>query len=305
MRWFRGGTLSQRLKDKSLTSDEIAKIFHQIATALDYAHSHHVIHRDLKPANILLDTQGNAYLTDFGLAKIIQGTEPDLTQEDNIIGTVTYMSPEQIRGAKLDARSDIYSLGIVLYQMVYGKIPFRRDHDSEYIAVMYKHLESEPPPPSKFNPDIRPELEAIILKALAKNPDDRFQSATEMSELVQRVMGLSQDTQQRNLTRQVSTIETQIAPEHTPTQSSPSQNRLVAIGVLLLIFAMIGGVFITQSDLLTTTQTQSPTLTETSSPTVTPSPLIIPTYSILAGEAQTPQELVVSDEQIRLAQDRL
>jgi serine/threonine protein kinase len=123
MRLLRGGSLSQLLTEGPLTLDQTADIFTQIGRGLAYAHRRNVIHRDLKPSNIMLDDADNAYLTDFGLAKLV-GENVDMTKSGNIVGTPAYMAPEQLRGDSVDHRSDIYSMGVVLYHMLTGQAPF-------------------------------------------------------------------------------------------------------------------------------------------------------------------------------------
>jgi serine/threonine protein kinase len=188
MRLLRGGSLGDLMRHDPLPIERTVDLFSQIAQGLAYAHSKGIVHRDLKPANILLDEVGHAYLTDFGLAKLIDG-ESGMTRSGNIVGTPSYMSPEQLRGEHLDHRSDIYSAGVILYQMLTGKRPFDGD-SSDVVAIIYKHLEKIPPRPTEHNPDIPLEVENIVMKALAKNPDDRFDTIGEMAGKLQLVTGI-------------------------------------------------------------------------------------------------------------------
>jgi serine/threonine protein kinase len=177
MPYVEGGTLRDHLhKKQRLTLVEAASFVDQIASALQYAHDSGVIHRDVKPSNILLRPDGYAYLADFGLAKAILGAEA-LTSIGAIVGTPEYTAPEQSNGIN-DYRSDIYSLGVILYQMLTGQVPFTAESP---IAVSLKHIQIEPTPPSQLNSDIPPSIEAVILKALAKDPDARYQQAQELS----------------------------------------------------------------------------------------------------------------------------
>lgn len=180
MRLLRGGSIAEQLRRGALPLDRAVKLFNQIAGGLDYAHKHGVIHRDLKPSNILLDDAGNAYLTDFGLAKMVEGNS-EFTKTGNIVGTPSYMSPEQLRGEALDHRSDIYSLGVILYQMVTGRQPFESS-GGDVVSVIYKHLEEAPPPPTEHNPQLPASVEEVILTALSKKPSERFDSAQEMAD---------------------------------------------------------------------------------------------------------------------------
>ncbi|HEX6034702.1 MAG TPA: protein kinase [Anaerolineales bacterium] len=177
MRYLEAGTLKDRMvAGRPLPVQEIDRLFTQLADALSYAHGHGVVHRDLKPANALIDSQGNVFLTDFGIAKLLESASPRLTQTDAIMGTPAYISPEQAQGQPVDQRSDIYSLGIILYEMVTGSVPFVAETP---LAVIFKHISDPLPPPSLVKPDIPRPIEKVILKALAKDPRDRFATAAE------------------------------------------------------------------------------------------------------------------------------
>jgi eukaryotic-like serine/threonine-protein kinase len=173
MPFVEGGTLRDYLlKRERLTLEEAGSFLEQIAFALQYAHDHDVVHRDVKPSNILLRPDGHAYLGDFGLAKAKMEAE-SLTHSGSMIGTPEYMAPEQSDGIN-DYRSDIYSLGIILYQMLVGRVPFIADSP---VAVTLRHIQARPTPPRQLNSTIPLSIEEIMLKALAKNPDDRYQQA--------------------------------------------------------------------------------------------------------------------------------
>lgn len=188
MQYIDGGNLQTRLGDgKPLPLNMALRIAREVADALDYAYSQDVIfHRDIKPSNILLDKQGKAYLTDFGIAKALQ--DLDITQTTDVLGTVYYMSPEQAQGGKkLDKRTDIYSLGVVLYQMLAGVVPF--DTTSSKPAILLKHISEPPPPLREANSDVPEQVVQIVEKCLAKSPDDRYQSARALSEALKTVGG--------------------------------------------------------------------------------------------------------------------
>ena len=141
-----------------------------MALALDYAHRHLVIHRDVKPGNVLITDEGQVKVTDFGIARAVN-TDESLTQTGAVMGTATYFSPEQAEGLGVDARSDIYSLGVVLYEMVAGRPPFIGDSP---VSVASKHVREQAPAPRQFNPSVPQDLEAIILKCMAKSPEYRY-----------------------------------------------------------------------------------------------------------------------------------
>ena len=177
MRYLDAGTLKDKMESgRPLPLNDIDRIFTQLAEALSYAHSHGVVHRDLKPANALIDAFGNVFLTDFGIAKLLESASPRLTQTDAVMGTPAYISPEQAQGQPVDQRSDIYSLGIILYEMVTGRVPFVADTP---LAVLFKHISDPLPPPSTIKSDVPEPIEQVILKALAKDPQDRFTTASD------------------------------------------------------------------------------------------------------------------------------
>ncbi len=175
MRYMATGTLKEHIETRPHTLANIDKLVTQFANALGYAHSHGVIHRDVKPSNALIDKRGDIYLTDFGIAKLTEDTAK-ITQSGAITGTPAYMSPEQAQGEHLDPRSDIYSLGIVLYEMVTGRVPYEAETP---LAVILKHIQAPLPPPTTVKEDLHPAIEQVLLKALAKNREDRFENTEE------------------------------------------------------------------------------------------------------------------------------
>jgi serine/threonine-protein kinase len=178
MRYMQAGTLTDLIRQGPLPLAEASRILSQVASALDHAHGFGILHRDIKPSNILLDDKNNAYLTDFGIAKILESAV-DLTRGD-ILGTPAYMSPEQCKGsAAITAASDIYALGIVLYEMVTGRTPF---HAETPIAVFFMHLNEPLPMPRQLRRDLPEAAEMVIFKALAKEPQARFTTCQAMAD---------------------------------------------------------------------------------------------------------------------------
>lgn len=183
MEFLGGITLREYMKIKGvLPWREAVEFAEQILSALDHAHSKDVIHRDIKPQNIMLLEGGFVKVTDFGIAKIPKAET--LTMADKAIGTVFYLSPEQAQCRKIDRRSDLYSLGIMMYEMVTGKMPFTAETP---VAVIYQHISTAPTAPSQLNPGIPMGLEQIILCAMEKNPENRYQSAAQMLRHLQRL----------------------------------------------------------------------------------------------------------------------
>ena len=179
MRYVEGSDLKARLGDGPLSEEETVAVAMQVGGALDAAHERGLVHGDVKPSNVLIDGQGHAYLADFGLTKRL-GDEHSPAGEAQLMGTIDYVAPEQIRGDPVDGRADIYSLGCLLYECLAGRQPFKRGNDA---AVLYAHLEDEPPATGSA-------ADPVIAKALAKKPDDRYQSCAELVEAARDALGV-------------------------------------------------------------------------------------------------------------------
>jgi serine/threonine-protein kinase len=177
MEYVDGQTLRDLIqREGTVAPAQIADIGADIAAALSFAHQNGVVHRDVKPGNVLITTAGQVKVTDFGIARA-SGSNDGLTRTGAVMGTATYFSPEQAQGLAVDGRSDVYSLGVVLYEMATGQPPFTGDSP---VSTAYKHVREDVVPPSRLVPQIPAELERVILTCLAKDPADRYQSADDV-----------------------------------------------------------------------------------------------------------------------------
>jgi eukaryotic-like serine/threonine-protein kinase len=182
MEYVDGQTLREIVKTTGpMTQQRVIEVMADVCAALDFSHRHQIIHRDVKPANIMINRAGAVKVMDFGIARAL-GEGQNVTQTAAVIGTAQYLSPEQARGEAVDARSDVYAAGCVLFELLTGEPPFTGDTP---VAVAYQHVREDPKSPSQVNPTIPAALDAVVLKALSKNPANRYQSAAEMrSDLV-------------------------------------------------------------------------------------------------------------------------
>jgi len=185
MAYYDGQTIKQKIEKGPLSIDESVQIAYQIADGLQRAHEAGVVHRDIKPANIIITERNQAKIVDFGIARLADETKYRSPSET--AGTAAYMSPEQAQGAPADHRSDLFSLGIVLYEMITGRRPFQGEHEA---AVLYSVVNTEPPKPSLARREVPPALDKVILRLLEKNPDRRYQSAAEVQNDLGLVLGL-------------------------------------------------------------------------------------------------------------------
>lgn len=182
-----GGTLSELLRRSRLSVQEVARLFRQMASALDYAHQQGLLHRDIKPSNVLMDNSNNALLADFGLTRMMGSEQPSKLTQSTIIGTPAYMSPEQGQGQVLDNRSDLYSMGVMLYEMLAGDVPYRAETP---VAVIFKHVTDPLPSVLDKRPDLPPAIQPVLQKAMAKSAADRYGSAQELADAFEIAVGL-------------------------------------------------------------------------------------------------------------------
>jgi eukaryotic-like serine/threonine-protein kinase len=186
MEFVDGRTLRDLLKDnRRLLPERALEITDGVLRALDYSHRNGIVHRDIKPGNVMLTRSGEVKVMDFGIARAVADSQMTMTQTAQVIGTAQYLSPEQARGERVDARSDLYSTGCLLYELLTGRPPFTGDSP---VAIAYQHVKEEPVPPSQIDPEVPPWADAIVLKAMRKDPADRYQSAGEMRNDIQRAL---------------------------------------------------------------------------------------------------------------------
>lgn len=178
MEYVEGQTLREILKrDGPLPIAQAVSVAAEICAALDFSHRNGIVHRDVKPGNVMVSSDGTVKVMDFGIARTVSDSSATMTSTAAVIGTAQYLSPEQARGESVDARSDVYSCGCLLYELVAGTPPFTGDSP---VAVAYQHVREDPTPPSQLNPDVTPALDAVVIKAMSKNPANRYQSAHDM-----------------------------------------------------------------------------------------------------------------------------
>ncbi|MEV3937272.1 Stk1 family PASTA domain-containing Ser/Thr kinase [Glycomyces sp. NPDC049804] len=242
MEFVNGRTLKEVLLAEGRFDPATAcEVVADMCSALDFSHKHHIIHRDVKPGNVMLSDTNQVKVMDFGIARALASGQATMTQTSAVIGTAQYLSPEQARGETVDARSDVYAVGCVLYELLVGHPPFTGDNP---VSVAYQHVREEARPPSELNPNVPDSVDAVIMKALAKNPENRYHSAGEMREdLIRAARGQAVHApavmSAGDRTQLLAGGADSTAPI-TPIATSSSKRRpwLIALGVILALVAV-------------------------------------------------------------------
>jgi len=269
MRYMSGGSLSERIKAKTLTVEDAVKILGQLAPGLDEAHAKGIVHRDLKPSNVLFDAKGTPYISDFGIAKLSQSQSSGMTGSA-IIGTPAYMAPEQAQGTGVDGRTDIYAVGIILFEMLTGRQPYEADTP---MAVAFKHITDPVPNIQDANPALPAGVDAVIQKAMAKNKDDRFATATDMLDDLRTIVSGQKHSVDFPTVKGVApgkvagnvpaakTVRADVkAPVAAPVPARPFNAWLVVVPLILV--AVLGGGFFAFRLISPPVETEAPTPTQ-------------------------------------------
>src|SRR5205809_47151 len=230
LEFVRGKSLRDWLNKVEIPMPQVFAVMHGVLQALDYAHRHAIVHRDMKPENVLISDEGNVKVADFGIARLTDESAPPgstATKTGTTVGTPQYMSPEQVASSKVDGRSDLYSAGIMFYELIVGQPPFTASEADGPFTLMAKHVQAPPRPPSVPKPGLDPPLEAIILKSLSKRPEDRYQSGQEFDEAMSKVADQMCPGWQRSL--EPGADLSRMVPNTTPPNALPATPIGIAI----------------------------------------------------------------------------
>lgn len=245
MRYVQGSTLKAVLKHAPFSPHETRRVMHPVCDALAYAHRQGILHRDIKPSNIIISDDGHVFLTDFGLARMVELGESTLSQ-DMMVGTPQYISPEQAQGqGNLDGRTDIYALGVVLFEMFTGNVPYSADTP---FAIIHDHIYKPLPIPSSINPNIDDKSEKVILRALAKNPDDRFATMDDFWTALDEALLSVEGPLPTELHQTPPVVETEA--EAVTDERKRSKKKKIIIGVIVgtILLCLCVGILSSQND---------------------------------------------------------
>lgn len=295
-----GQTLRQIMSSgRRLTTERALDITSGILAALDYSHRHGIVHRDIKPANVMVTPSGDVKVMDFGIARALADASATVTHTSAVLGTAQYLSPEQARGEIVDARSDLYSCAALLYELLTGRPPFTGDSP---VAIAYQHVTEPPQPPSAFDPEIAPEIDAIVLTALAKKPADRYASAAEMRGDVERALDGQPVTAR---------IPVQDAPTEsltsTPGQLQTRQRQSTAIwlGSLVAVVVVVLGAMLVLLKIFTPAATDQVAVPDLQGLTVAQATTLLKNTGLLLGDqlpqasTERPKDTIISQSPAR------
>jgi serine/threonine-protein kinase len=242
MEYVDGHTLRELMSSgRRLLPERALEIMSGVLSALGYSHAHGIIHRDIKPGNVMLTRSGDVKVMDFGIARAVADAQATMTQGNAVMGTAQYLSPEQARGEVVDARSDLYSAGVLLYELLTGRPPFQGE---SAVSVAYQHVSEAPVPPSQIDPAVPPALDALVMKSLAKSPQDRYQTANEFKADIERAMaGLpvtgTVPTVRATIPASATTAAMQpVAVQDAARSAAPKRSPWAWLGVTVLVLAV-------------------------------------------------------------------
>jgi serine/threonine-protein kinase len=296
-----GQTLRQIMASgRRLTAERALDITSGILAALDYSHRHGIVHRDIKPANVMVTPSGDVKVMDFGIARALADASATVTHTSAVLGTAQYLSPEQARGEIVDARSDLYSCAALLYELLTGRPPFTGDSP---VAIAYQHVTQLPQPPSAFDPEITPEIDAIVLTALAKKPADRYASAAEMRGDIERAI----DGQPVTARIPVQDAPTQALPSPSATalQTRQRQSTAIWLGSLVAVVVVVLGAMLVLLKIFTPTPTDQVAVPDLQGLTVAQATTLLKNTGLLLGDqlpqasSERPKDTIISQSPAR------
>jgi len=292
-----GQTLRQIMASgRRLTTERALDITSGILAALDYSHRHGIVHRDIKPANVMVTPSGDVKVMDFGIARALADASATVTHTSAVLGTAQYLSPEQARGEIVDARSDLYSCAALLYELLTGRPPFTGDSP---VSIAYQHVTEPPQPPSAFDAEVGPEIDAIVLTALAKKPVDRYASAAEMRGDVERAL----DGQPVTARIPIQELPTEFVPStHAEGQLQTRQRQSTAIwlGSLVAVVVVVLGAMLVLLKIFTPAATDQVAVPDLQGLTVAQATTLLKNTSLLLGDqlsqasTERPKDTIIS-----------
>ena len=280
-----GQTLRQIMASgRRLTTERALDITSGILAALDYSHRHGIVHRDIKPANVMVTPSGDVKVMDFGIARALADASATVTHTSAVLGTAQYLSPEQARGEIVDARSDLYSCAALLYELLTGRPPFTGDSP---VSIAYQHVTEPPQPPSAFDPEISPEIDAIVLTALAKKPADRYASAAEMRGDIERALD-GQPVTARIPVQAALTESVPVTQSSGAVQTKQRQSTAIWLGSLVAVVVVVLGAMLVLLKIFTPTASDQVAVPDLQGLTVAQATTLLKNTGLLLGD-QLPQ----------------